>query len=73
MHNETLEFLGHSLLAHWRQKAEKSYQRRKDNSQRGCGNCGLCPRLYILGLKGVAEIVLIVVLLTPCSTNKNFF
>lgn len=45
------EFLGNSLLADWQYKGEKSYHRRKDNSQKGCGKCGPYLRLY-WGLKG---------------------
>lgn len=47
-------------------------------AQKGCGKGGLCPRLYLQGFTGVAEEVIIVVILpqlkkqkSPCGFRNN--
>lgn len=39
-------------------------------AQKRCGKGGLCPRLYLQGFKGVAEGVIIVVILPQLKKRK---
>lgn len=51
-------------------RGKKSYHRRKDNGQKGCGKRGLLSQA-VLGFKRVAEGVIIVILLPQLTKKKS--